>query len=869
MQRTWRWVAVVAAIGVLAACGQPGDFVLPEQEGTVQTAGTVRQVFPLEPIVFDEPGEMVNETPTAWFIEFVSAPSVEGGRAATMANERAAFRRDAAAVGAAFEQRRDFQTLFNGISVNAKPSAIARIAQLPGVIAVWPVERVAIPETQPSVAPDLFTALAMTGADVVQSELGFTGVGIKVAVMDSGIDYNHPDLGGAWGNRVAYGWDFVGNDFNGSNEPVPGPDPDDCNGHGTHVAGIIGASGVVTGVAPGVTFGAYKVFGCTGSTWADIMIEAMEMALADGMDVLNMSIGSAFSWPQYPTAVAADRLVKRGMVVVASIGNSGASGLYSAGAPGLGKDVIGVASFDNTDVYVPYFEVGDSKIGYIPMTYSPPAPTSGTEEIVYIGQACNTDPLLDDPAGKVALAVRGVCAFSEKALNAIDAGAVAVVIHNNVPGIVSGTLGAPLGNDIPVVGISLADGLFIRGQAAPTEMTWTDEMVLAFNPTGGLISSFSSYGLAADLALKPDIGAPGGSIYSTYPLKDGGYAVLSGTSMSSPHVAGAVALLLEAMPRTRAEDVRGILQNSAVPKPWSGNPGLGFLDNVHRQGAGMLQIDDAILATTRITPAKLELGESAARQAALNLKIDNLGDRTVTYTLSYVNALSTGGVRAPGIFTSSAQVHFNRNTVTVRPGASANARVTIDPATGPAYGQYGGYIVATPDDGGPAVRVPYAGFVGDYQSIQVLTPSVFGFPVLGWTPDGENFGFAGEGDVFTLEGYDVPLVLVHLEHQSRYMEMNVIDATTGAYVHPVFHKAYTLDYLSRNSTATGFFALDWDGTRFHSQAAGGRGVATPKVIAMPDGEYMLEIRLLKALGDKNDASHWETWTSPMFVIDRP
>ena len=99
-----------------------------------------------------------------------------------------------------------------------------------------------------------------------------------------------------------------------------------------------------------MTFGAYRVFGCEGSTTADIMIAAMERALADGMQVLNMSIGSAFQWPQYPTAVAATRLVNRGMVVVASIGNSGANGLYSAGAPGLGEKVIGVASYDNTNV---------------------------------------------------------------------------------------------------------------------------------------------------------------------------------------------------------------------------------------------------------------------------------------------------------------------------------------------------------------------------------------------------------------------------------------------------------------------------------------------------------------------------------------
>src|SRR5206468_3578978 len=147
-------------------------------------------------------------------------------------------------------------------------------------------------------------------------------------------------------------------------DPVPHPDadPDDCAGHGTHVAGIIGASGNpatggVRGVAPGVTFGSYRVFGCQGSTEADIMLAAMEAALADHMDVLNMSIGSAFQWPQYPTSAAANRLVNKGVVVVASIGNSGTDGIYSAGSPGLGSKVIGVASFDNVRILLNTFTI--------------------------------------------------------------------------------------------------------------------------------------------------------------------------------------------------------------------------------------------------------------------------------------------------------------------------------------------------------------------------------------------------------------------------------------------------------------------------------------------------------------------------------
>ena len=247
------------------------------------------------------------------------------------------------------------------------------------------------------------------------------------------------------------GYDFVGNDYNAdpasaAYQPVPHPDayPDDCAGHGTHVAGIIGANDSAAGlkgVAPGVTFGAYRVFGCEGSTESDIMLAAMERALADGMDVLNMSIGSAFQWPQYPTAVASDRLVNKGMVVVASIGNSGTSGLYAAGAPGLGQKVIGVASFDNTDVVLPVFTISpdNTKVGYTVAAASPNPPTSGTFPMARTGTKTSTaDACVALPAGslagQVALIRRGTCGFYVKAFNAQTAGAVAVVLYNNITG---------------------------------------------------------------------------------------------------------------------------------------------------------------------------------------------------------------------------------------------------------------------------------------------------------------------------------------------------------------------------------------------------------------------------------------------------
>jgi hypothetical protein len=391
-----------------------------------------------------------------------------------------------------------------------------------------------------------------------------------------------------------------------------------------------------------------------------------------------------------------------------------------------------------------------------------------------------------------------------------------------------------------------------------------------------LIASFSSYGLSPDLALKPDIGAPGGNIYSTYPLEKGGFANIGGTSMSSPHVAGAAALMLEARPSTPAALMRDLLQNSADPADWFGAPGSGLMEPVHRQGAGMLDIDDAILQDTIVSPGKLALGESEAGAPVVKtIRINNNGDDPITYTLGMDSAFGccSAAIATTGTFAeeldfwlSAEVIEFSDDEVTVPAGGFADVTVTVHPET-PAGDfdlvQYGGWISVTPDDGSDVLRVPYAGFIGDYQALEVLTPGAFGvFPALGWTPDGANFGLAGAGDVFTMQGFDIPYILLHLHHQSRLMTVEVFKAD-GIPVHPVYYTAIVEEYLPRNATSAGFFAFPWDGTRLHS------GGNKPKSKAVPDGDYYLVVNILKALGDPGNPAHWETFTTPIFEIDRP
>ncbi|KAG8891560.1 hypothetical protein FRB99_003491, partial [Tulasnella sp. 403] len=274
--------------------------------------------------------------------------------------------------------------LFVGATITLQDEAdLQAVASIQGVKSIYPVYlhdrprplNVHIPDGphDAKVPPDAYSTHKMTGVDKLHAE-GIKGKGIKIGVIDSGIDYKHPTLGGGFGPefKVYGGYDFVGDAYGeGDNPAKPDDDPiDQCGGHGTHVAGIIAADHDptynFTGVAPEAKLAAYRVFGCKGSVGDDILLQALLRAYRDGNDIITLSIGGARGWTSTATAVVASRIAQAGRVVTIAAGNDGDFGSWYASSPGTAVDGISVASVDNTQTLVRAATLsnGHAPIGY-------------------------------------------------------------------------------------------------------------------------------------------------------------------------------------------------------------------------------------------------------------------------------------------------------------------------------------------------------------------------------------------------------------------------------------------------------------------------------------------------------------------------
>ena len=427
------------------------------------------------------------------------------------------------------------------------------------------------------------------------ADLGYTGSGVSVAVIDTGVDASHPDLAG----RVSGGHNFVG----------PGG-PDDTNGHGTQVAGIIASGGAAPGVAPGATILPYKVSEDGESVSSDVIARAIARASADGADVINISLGIPVRNPDIDGAVA--EAVRGGAVVVVAAGNDGPAE-STIGSPGGAPAALTVgATYNNvTSSLVSTFSAGQKQYEVAPMLGVRPTGGPVTAPLADGGYGRPGD-IGADARGAILLVERGSGGegpvyFTEKESSSADAGALAVVVYNNEPGAFLGDVsedrsGAEYSPRIPILSMSREDGLELRGAGGEAALE------VFYNPDH--VAFFSSRGPSSDFYIKPDMVAPGAFVNSTD--AGGGHGLASGTSFAAPHVSGAAALLLERHPGIEPSRVKAILATTASPSA----DAYGAAFGPSEAGSGRLDAAAALGASLALEPPHLVMRTSPSEPSA-------------------------------------------------------------------------------------------------------------------------------------------------------------------------------------------------------------------------------------------------------------
>ncbi|MBL6538143.1 S8 family serine peptidase [Streptococcus suis] len=619
---------------------------------------------------------------------------------------------------------------------------------------------------------------------------GYKGEGTVVAIIDSGLDVEHDVLHltdaskakystkeeleaakaaaginyGEWfSEKVIFGYNYV--DVNAVLKEA------DKTSHGMHVTSIAAGNPTIPnggeliyGVAPEAQVMFMRVFSDLKSTTGPALyVKAIEDAVKLGADSINLSLGGANGSvvnmdATVDAAIAAAR--KAGVTVVIAAGNDGTFGSGHAnpavenpdyglvGNPSTARDAISVASYNNTTVSSQVIniiglennaELNNGKSSFNNPEMSPVKFEIGKSyDYVFagLGQADDFNGL--DLTGKLALIKRGSITFSEKIANATAAGAIGVVIYNSRPGEANVSMSLDdTAIAIPSIFIPYEFGEALA--ANQYQIQFNNQSDKKPNPEAGILSDFSSWGLSADGELKPDLAAPGGSIYAA--INDNEYSSMNGTSMAAPHVAGAAVLvkqyLLQAYPEKSAQEIEALVKHLLMSTAKAHfNTETQAYTSPRQQGAGILDTAAAISNGVYLTGtdgySSITLG-NVADSFSFEVTLHNITDQDKSFT--YVTDLNTDTV-ANGSFSLTPRLleRTAGQTVTVKANSSTTVTISLDAS---AFAQelsqlmpngyyLEGFVRFTDQvDGVDVVSIPYVGFKGAFQNLPVLEEPIY------------------------------------------------------------------------------------------------------------------------------------------------
>jgi minor extracellular serine protease Vpr len=612
----------------------------------------------------------------------------------------------------------EYDISLNAVAVQLNGAALETIARAPMV------ERV---QYNALYHPTLSESHFIINADEAWGAAGGRGVagaGTKIADIDTGIDETHPFFDPT---NFSYPPGFPKCDAADSTSHTPdqdceyvspkvivakvfynkahqqGLDAQAIQDHGTHTAGI--AAGVypsedavvngvtiddMSGIAPGAWLGNYNVFpGNVDNARSEDILNAVDAAIADGMDVLNLSLGGSYHGNNDLLAMGLDNAVDAGLVVAVAAGNSG-PGQGTLESPGRARKIITVAASTNRHFVgqpFTYPASGGTTIGAAVGDF-PPLPTAsfGLYFNTELTACTSVDP---GASGNVVVVNRGGCTFSTKVRNAITAGAIGVVVINNVAGDpVAMAKDGGGGDDLPAVMIGKNEGADLR-TANPPDASAVATFQEFVTPNQDILAGFSSQGpTAIDFAVKPDVTSVGVNVLSSItcvgkpagcPGDGSGWAFFSGTSMSTPHIAGSSAVLLSLYPDWSPAQIKSALVNRAdllIKDAITGTHDVGPT----AQGAGRENLSVAADATTWMDPVSASFGRvTLGHPTSVTITLSNPTGTEETFSVSVTKFTpDTFGGTVPSIYDAGTlSTGDDRITVPANVTVPANGSTTM------------------------------------------------------------------------------------------------------------------------------------------------------------------------------------------------